>query len=365
MRTRGELPGAVAGATAGAAVPVQPEHLGELGAHRGSRRYLRSAATLQIRRFVNRRKLQFRRFVNRRSAAGRRRDVSEPSNAELADILGVAANKLVRQGYPWHATAVRTAAQRLRQAEADAEDAARYRWLRDECYVWGSDHYVRSDIQIEPVAMWLLGGTDITEHGIDDAIDAAMGESQQPPAVPPAKSDKSELSAKSDTQEPVGVAIAAEQPPAPSIPPTPQGDWPDRIKVRDTKLHDDQGIRPMIYTSAQLLDALRCQYPEVQTAGLRKWVEQTVLDDPPRMPFVPDAFSVIDDAKELHLFEIEVTHPLTAEKGGLIGRFIDEMRDYGWSVYLHIVNRYGHITQMDAATLYKQYLDDIAPDNAA
>lgn len=57
-------------------------------------------------------------------------------------------------------------------------DAARYRWLRDNCYVWGSDAIVSSHIQIEAAALWLLGSTDISEDGIDAAIDAALKEDE-------------------------------------------------------------------------------------------------------------------------------------------------------------------------------------------
>ena len=60
------------------------------------------------------------------------------------------------------------------EVEALRRDAERYRWLRNEAYVWGSNEYVRSNMQAEAVAIWLRGSTDMTEPGIDAAIDAAM-----------------------------------------------------------------------------------------------------------------------------------------------------------------------------------------------
>lgn len=59
---------------------------------------------------------------------------------------------------------------RLEEAEADAR---RYRWLRDNSYVFGS-HDPCGELPDEPVSMWLLGSTDMTDGGVDAAIDAEL-----------------------------------------------------------------------------------------------------------------------------------------------------------------------------------------------
>lgn len=57
-----------------------------------------------------------------------------------------------------------------RQLAEALKDAERYQWLRQNAYVFGSTNPV-GDLPEEPVSLWLLGSTDMTDAGIDAAID--------------------------------------------------------------------------------------------------------------------------------------------------------------------------------------------------
>lgn len=65
-----------------------------------------------------------------------------------------------------------------RLAEAEL-DAARYRWLRERCYVWSSTASLYRDEQEEPVAMWLRDS--MTLEDMDRTIDAARATNSATP----------------------------------------------------------------------------------------------------------------------------------------------------------------------------------------
>ncbi len=112
----------------------------------------------------------------------------------------------------------------------------------------------------------------------------------------------------------------------------------------------------MIYTSKQLIEHLT-SHPEIKAAGFWKAVERIVGEDEleevqPSPKFVPDAFRVDDATKELHIYEVEVTNAMPTEKLAKVGDFADALGDYGWKAVIHVVNRYGHITELDAGDLF-------------
>lgn len=77
--------------------------------------------------------------------------MSEPTNSELAKRMSNAAECL-DAGVPPDdnelISMLEDAAQRLRQAEADAEDAARLDWIIDHCQIVGGGNGFRLDVCI-------------------------------------------------------------------------------------------------------------------------------------------------------------------------------------------------------------------------
>lgn len=62
---------------------------------------------------------------------------------------------------------------------ADSRDAARYRWLRRECYKFPSDASVNGNHQTEDVAIWSKPWIGDTYESIDAAIDAAVASQEK------------------------------------------------------------------------------------------------------------------------------------------------------------------------------------------
>ncbi len=78
-------------------------------------------------------------------------------------------------------------------------------------------------------------------------------------------------------------------------------------------------------------------------------------NDLPRTAFVPDAFHIDREARQLVLFEVEVSHGITDEKYRRLGEFWcdwDDEAGNDWLPVLVIVDRFGNRDPRDLGRFY-------------
>ena len=116
---------------------------------------------------------------------------------------------------------------------------------------------------------------------------------------------------------------------------------------------------------AQILDGLMGHISGLQT---KRWRERTIeafeeaeddgdfRDACESMGLLPDAFVIYKDTRELHFFEIEVTHIMSADKLQAYARFVTIMDFYEVEFGVFTVNQYGHIWQVALLPYYVDWL---------
>ena len=127
----------------------------------------------------------------------------------------------------------------------------------------------------------------------------------------------------------------------------------------------DETFSSLTFTHSQLVAALVSQYPELQTRGFRKAIHALMPADEhesewPAVDFIPDAYSILQDEHEIHIFEVEVTSPLSQYKRDSIGIFAEAMHSYEWKTGIHIINRYGHLSDLKWFPLYLDVIKEAA-----
>ena len=105
-----------------------------------------------------------------------------------------------------------------------------------------------------------------------------------------------------------------------------------------------------------VLEALCAQYPQIRRAGFMKALRgafpsivEAELDDFAR---VPDGFVVRAEDDEVDVFEVEITHPLDDRSMRDFAFFWAALDSLEVGMRLHVVNRYGHINEVDLAAYY-------------
>lgn len=114
-------------------------------------------------------------------------------------------------------------------------------------------------------------------------------------------------------------------------------------------------------TNAQLVAALRRQYPQLRTGRPNR----AILEAFPQFPLeldrftrIPDAFAIYPDRLRVDLFECEVTHPLSRSLVWDIADLWLALDIWGIEFEVFVVNRYGHINQFDLPKWYLRIASD-------
>lgn len=97
--------------------------------------------------------------------------------------------------------------------------------------------------------------------------------------------------------------------------------------------------------SDRVVAMLQSIHPDTRVKGFR----QSIKEHLPRLVaegvdvgFLPDAYRILPDTMEVHLFEIVETNPLDRGKANRIFLFGDAMEDYDWFVTVIVYDWTGH-----------------------
>lgn len=110
-------------------------------------------------------------------------------------------------------------------------------------------------------------------------------------------------------------------------------------------------------SNQQLVWALLHQYPEVKAGGFVPALETAfpeLFDDMRWFRRVPDGYTIRPEEREVDLFEIEVTHAIPRSTLLDLGKLRLELDNLDIRLDCCIVNRYGHINQLDLGFWYLQ-----------
>jgi hypothetical protein len=111
-------------------------------------------------------------------------------------------------------------------------------------------------------------------------------------------------------------------------------------------------------SNQQMVAALKEQYPEVRTGNLAAreitatWPE---LDDV-EVGFCPDGVVIDREARRVDVFEVEVTHAIPQSTMWKICDLWVACDAHDIELNLFVVNRYGHIGQVEIGPWYLQLL---------
>lgn len=126
---------------------------------------------------------------------------------------------------------------------------------------------------------------------------------------------------------------------------------------------------------AQVLAALRATYPEIRVNG---WKSAVIKDLPPldtefdsveefaqmvmAVPFIPDGFVIESEPRDLVFFEVEVTHPMSADKLRNYGKLAIDMAAFDVNFAVLVYNKYGHCNVVDLVPYYGDWLTTVFPE---
>lgn len=126
---------------------------------------------------------------------------------------------------------------------------------------------------------------------------------------------------------------------------------------------------------AHIMHALLASYPEIRTNRWKRSViaELPVLDhefDSPEIfaamvmavPFVPDGFVIEPEPRDLVFFEVEVTHPMSADKLRAYGKLAIDMAAFDVNFAVMVYNKYGHCSTVDLMPHYADWLTTVFPE---
>lgn len=92
------------------------------------------------------------------------------------------------------------------------------------------------------------------------------------------------------------------------------------------------GISPCVATRQKLI----ARHPEIKHKGFAKAIRKMFPDDEEISEavgsFVPDAWAIYPDIREMNVIEIIHTHPIDDHKGHQIGTLADLLKDQGWNL---------------------------------
>lgn len=113
---------------------------------------------------------------------------------------------------------------------------------------------------------------------------------------------------------------------------------------------------PCLTSNATLVSALKAERPEPQTRSfvraLREAFPEVGGDEPVAFNRVPDGYVIRKESREVDLFEAEATHPLSKRATEDICRLWFDLDGASIRLSLYIVNRFGHVNQVDLEPWY-------------
>lgn len=122
-----------------------------------------------------------------------------------------------------------------------------------------------------------------------------------------------------------------------------------------------KGFRKQV--RSYLLEYLTQYYErlEAQENFNEKYTKQVCVDGSIKdllrdMTFIPDAYRILAGEDEIHLFEVEDTHPLTINKLKLLASTWMEFHDHGIKFRLFVTDRYGSSIRELDLDLYEELL---------
>lgn len=126
---------------------------------------------------------------------------------------------------------------------------------------------------------------------------------------------------------------------------------------------------------AHVLAALRATYPEIRVKGWKAVVikdlplQDTEFDSAEEfaemvmaVPFIPDGFVVEPEPRDLVFFEVEVTHPMSADKLRAYGKLAIDMAAFDVNFAVLVYNKYGHCSAVDLVPYYGDWLATEFPE---
>lgn len=91
----------------------------------------------------------------------------------------------------------------------------------------------------------------------------------------------------------------------------------------------------MAFKSKQVVSWLIAKHPDVVEFGFRKAIRDHVSNEPRVMGtakgFLPDAFAILHEAREVHAIEVIDTCPVTFDKGARMYEFGEALREIDWT----------------------------------
>lgn len=113
-------------------------------------------------------------------------------------------------------------------------------------------------------------------------------------------------------------------------------------------------------TNQQMVAWLTEQYPQVKTGKLAARAISETFPELEDVPFdcVPDGIVIDAEDRRIDLFEAEVTHPIPRSAMWAICDLWVACDNAGIALNLFVVNRYGHVNQMDIAPWYLALLQE-------
>lgn len=104
-------------------------------------------------------------------------------------------------------------------------------------------------------------------------------------------------------------------------------------------------------------DVIR-KFPSAQTRGFFKCLRAAIGDDElERQTFVPDAFTIDADRREVTVFEVEVTCPISEKKLLDMGWLWFQLDADDWDLRLVTIDRRGTPSEFDMLLAYREVLE--------
>lgn len=97
--------------------------------------------------------------------------------------------------------------------------------------------------------------------------------------------------------------------------------------------------------SDRIVEMLQSVHPDTKVKGFRQAIKKHVprlLAEGVDVGFLPDAYRILPETKEVHLFEVVETNPIDSGKANRIFLFGDAMEDYEWFVTVVVFDWTGH-----------------------
>lgn len=130
--------------------------------------------------------------------------------------------------------------------------------------------------------------------------------------------------------------------------------------MREPKLSRDGTVSPHEAGIRMLIDS----HPDMRRNGFQHSIRQLWAglypdpedaDEVPTIQALPDAFRLDRENQDILIYEVEVTNPLSAFKLYEYGRYWSDWDcddAHEWLPRLFVVNRYGHIGEIDLVRVY-------------